>query len=92
MVLITIGFLGWWAGSKSQAYFEGWVSQANGIPADSNAYVYSGTGNGSASFIFENSIVKTISQNGGNGSPNGLRINESDRLMRMLLIFLPLTP
>lgn len=68
--------LGWWGGSKSQAYFEGWVSQANGIPADNNAYVYSGTGNGSASFVFENSIVKTISQNGGNGSPNGLRINE----------------
>ncbi|MBB1193212.1 hypothetical protein DNC80_05950 [Flavobacterium sp. SOK18b] len=70
--------LGWWGGSKSQAYFEGWVSQENGIPADNNAYVYSGTGNGSASFIFENSIVKTISQNGGNGSPNGLRINESE--------------
>ena len=70
--------LGWWGGSKSQAYFEGWVSQENGIPADNNAYVYSGTGNGSTSFIFENGIAKTISQNGGNGSPNGLRINESE--------------
>jgi hypothetical protein len=46
------------------------------IPADNNAYVYSGTGTVSV-ICFENSIVKRF-QNGGNGSPNGLRINESE--------------
>ncbi|MFV5699288.1 fibrinogen-like YCDxxxxGGGW domain-containing protein [Flavobacterium sp. ZT3R17] len=70
--------LGWWGGNKSQAHFDGWVSQPGGIPADSNPYVYTGTGNGSESTIFENGISKTVNTNGGPTGPNGLRINDSE--------------
>jgi hypothetical protein len=70
--------LGWWNGSKSQAHFDGWVSQPGGITADSNPYVYTGTGNGSESTIFENGISKTVNTNGGSTGPNGLRINDSE--------------
>lgn len=70
--------LGWWGGSKSQAHFDGWVSQGGGIAADNNPYVYTGTGTGSESAVYENGISKTINPNGGATGPNGLRINESE--------------
>lgn len=70
--------LGWWNGSKSQAHFDGWVSQPGGISADNNPFVYTATGTGSASTIFENGISKTVNTNGGSTGPNGLRINESE--------------
>ncbi|MFC5284532.1 fibrinogen-like YCDxxxxGGGW domain-containing protein [Pedobacter alpinus] len=70
--------LGWWNGNKSQAHFDGWVSQAGGTASDNNAYVYSGTGTGSASAIYENGISKTVNQNGGTTGPNGLRVNQSE--------------
>ncbi len=70
--------LGWWGGNKSQAHFDGWVSQPGGISADDNPYVYTGTGNGSESTIFENGISKTVNANGGSTGPNGLRINDSE--------------
>ncbi|WP_338644951.1 arabinofuranosidase catalytic domain-containing protein [Flavobacterium sp. KS-LB2] len=70
--------LGWWNGSKSQAHFDGWVSQAGGIVADNNPYVYTGTGTGIASAFYENGISKTNNPNGGLTGPNGLRINESE--------------
>ena len=70
--------LGWWNGSKTQAHFDGWVSQAGSISADSDAYVYTGTGNGTESAIYENGVSKTMSPNGGTNGPNGLRINDSE--------------
>ena len=70
--------LGWWGGSKTQGHYDGWVSQPGGIPADSNSYVYSATGDGTVSAIFENGINTTITPNGGNSGPNGLRINERE--------------
>ncbi|EIA07239.1 fibrinogen-like YCDxxxxGGGW domain-containing protein [Flavobacterium frigoris] len=70
--------LGWWNGNKSQAHYDGWVSQPGGIPTDNNSYVYSATGTGSISTIFENGISKTVNTTGGTNGPNGLRINESE--------------
>jgi hypothetical protein len=70
--------LGWWNGSKSQAHYDGWVSRDGNTTADNNAYVYTATGTGSASRIFENGISKTLNTNGGLNGPNGLRINESE--------------
>lgn len=70
--------LGWWNGSRSQAHFDGWVSQPGGIPADSNAYVYTGTGTGSESRFFENGVSKTVNPSGGTTGPNGIRINDSE--------------
>lgn len=70
--------LGYWNGSKSQAYFEGWVSRDGSIPSDSNSYVYSATSNGSSSNVFENGISKTVNNTGGNTGPNGLKINDGE--------------
>ena len=70
--------LGWWGGYKGQAHFDGWVSQPGGIPADSNAYVYTGTGTGSESIFFENGVSKTVNPSGGTNGPNGIRINDSE--------------
>ena len=70
--------LGWHGGSKGQAHYDNWVSQAGGIAADSNPYVYSATGTGSASAFFENGISKTVNATSGLSGPNGLRINERE--------------
>lgn len=70
--------LGWWNGSKTQGHFDGWVSRDGGVPADTNPYVYTGTGNGTESGFFENGISKTVRLNGGLNGPNGLRINENE--------------
>lgn len=66
--------LGWWNGSKSQAYFEGWVSTPGGNPSDNNTYVYSATGTGSSSAFYENGIPM-FSNNGGVQGPNGINLN-----------------
>ena len=70
--------LGWWGGNKSQAHYDGWVSKGGGSSADNNSYVYSATGTGSASTIFENGVSKTLNTSGGNSGPNGLRINGNE--------------
>ena len=67
--------LGWWGGNKSQGHFDGWVSNGGGTPADSNAYVYSGTGDGSRSDIYENGVSKTNTPSGGTSGPNGIKFN-----------------
>lgn len=74
--------LGWWCGSKSQGYFEGWVA-GNGScgisPTDSNVYLYTVVGTGSLSTVFENG--RQIASNGnGVAGPNGLTlgINNSE--------------
>lgn len=71
--------LGWWNGSKSQAYFDGWVSQSGGVTADNASYVYSATGNGSSSTFFENGVSKIQNAGGGLTGPNGIRINEREQ-------------
>lgn len=70
--------LGWWGGNKGQAHYDGWVSKEGGTTADNNSYVYSATGTGSVSAIFENGVTKTLNASGGNSGPNGLRINERE--------------
>jgi surface protein len=81
--------LGWWGGSKTQAHFDGWVSPAGGIPADNNSYVYSGTGNGSISSIYENGTL-AYSNGGGKTGPNGINLNgneSSDADVTELFVF-----
>ena len=67
--------LGWWGGNKSQGHFDEWVSTVGGTPADSNAYVYTGTGDGSRSDVYENGVSKTNTPSGGLNGPNGIKIN-----------------
>jgi hypothetical protein len=67
--------LGYWSGNKRQAYFEGWVSNTAGSPADSNPYIYSGTATGSGTSVFYENGVQLFSNGGGNTGPNGIELN-----------------
>jgi hypothetical protein len=67
--------LGYWKGLKGQAFYEGWVNNPN-IPADDNFYIYSGTGNGTTSQIYENGTL-LASNSGGVQGPNGIELNGS---------------
>jgi hypothetical protein len=71
MVPIIIGF--WMVGGSKVKPILRLGFTRKRIPADNNAYVYQEQER-SASFIFENGIAKPFQ----NGSPNGLRINESE--------------
>jgi hypothetical protein len=69
--------LGWWGGSKSQAYFEGWINPNPGtIPGDNNPYIYSAVGNGTISSFYENSQL-LYSNADGLAAPNGIQLNGS---------------
>jgi hypothetical protein len=57
----------------------------NGIPADNNAYVYSGTER-STSFIFENGLQKTFKME-VMAVPMGYELMKANHRMLMLLIF-----
>jgi hypothetical protein len=81
--------LGWWNGSKSQAYFDGWVSTPGGNSSDNNAFVYSSTGTGGISTFYENG-TQLYSNNGGVNGPNGLNLNgveSSDADIAEIFIF-----
>lgn len=81
--------LGWYNGSKSQAYFEGWVSPDGGNPSDNNTYVYTATGTGATSAFYENGI-QLFSNNGGVQGPNGINLNgheSSDADIAEIFIF-----
>jgi gliding motility-associated-like protein len=67
--------LGWWAGSKGAAYYEGFVNYSNGA-SDSDAYVYTGTSDGNTSQIYENGTLLT-SNSGGLAGPNGISMGSS---------------
>ncbi|RYY90798.1 MAG: T9SS type A sorting domain-containing protein [Chitinophagaceae bacterium] len=66
--------LGWWSNLKATAYFEGWVSSGN--TPDNSIYVYTGTGNGSTSQLYENG-VQIASNSNGVYPPYGLQMNGS---------------
>jgi hypothetical protein len=63
MVPIIIGYLDGGMEVKS-SYFEGWVSRDGNIPADNNAYVYTGTGTGQRQEFLKMGF-QTIKTNGG---------------------------
>lgn len=65
--------LGYWGGSRRQAYFNGWISPAGGIPIDSSWSLYSSTQTGSLSTIWQNG-AQLYSNALGVAGPNGLRI------------------
>ncbi|HSK13814.1 MAG TPA: MopE-related protein, partial [Phnomibacter sp.] len=67
--------LGWWSGKKSQAYFEGWINNPN-TAADAEAYIYSATGDGTSSSVYENGTLLATNSNGTDG-PSGIRLNGS---------------
>ena len=74
-VLSSIGnnwLLGWWNGYKSQAYFQGWVSNPISTP-DNKPYVYSGVSNGITSQFYENGN-QLANNSGGVTGPNGISL------------------
>jgi large repetitive protein len=65
--------LGWVNGKKQQAYFEGWVHNPN-ITADDAPAVYSATGSGTLSSLYENGNL-IVANNAGLAGPNGIGLN-----------------
>ncbi|MDQ2864422.1 MAG: hypothetical protein M3R50_12410, partial [Bacteroidota bacterium] len=81
--------LGWWNGSYGQAYYNGWVSPSGGKSSNSNPYVYTATGTGSTSYIYQNDTL-LYNNGGGVSGPNGISINgneASDADVAELFIF-----
>lgn len=69
--------LGWWNNLMNRAYFDGWVSQDGGTASDSNPYIYSATGTGGISSIYQNGTL-LFSNGGGVSGPNGINLNGSE--------------
>jgi uncharacterized protein YjdB len=67
--------LGWYSGNRGSAHLDGWVSNGVGGAAGTTPYVYTATGTGSASTIYENSVDITQNPTGGRTAPQGLVIN-----------------
>ncbi|MFY7886158.1 MAG: LamG-like jellyroll fold domain-containing protein, partial [Dolichospermum sp.] len=63
--------LGWWAGSKGQAHFDGWVSTAGGNPADNNPLVVTGAGTAGSYQYYQNGTL-LFNNGGGTQGPNGI--------------------
>jgi hypothetical protein len=69
--------LGYWGGSKDQAFFEGWITTP-GIPQSDTTYnIYAATGNGITSSIYKNGN-QLISNDGGLQGPNGIGFNTGE--------------
>ncbi|RYY38954.1 MAG: T9SS type A sorting domain-containing protein [Chitinophagaceae bacterium] len=66
--------LGWHGGYKATAYFEGWVYSGN--TPDNSIYVYTGSGSGTHSQLYENG-VQLASNSNGVYPPYGLQLNGS---------------
>ncbi len=74
-VLSSVGnnwLLGWWAGNKSIAYFEGWV-YTTVSPSDNSIYIYSGASNGVTSQFYENGNL-IANNSAGVAPPNGIAL------------------
>ena len=67
--------LGWYSGNKGSAYLDGWVANGVGGAAGTTPYVYTATGTGSASAVYENSVNITTNPTGGLTAPQGFAIN-----------------
>ena len=85
--------LGWWSGGRQQAFFEGWINPNPGLPiANSDATIYTGSGNGIISKVYENGTLLN-SSSVGLAAPNGIQINgfnfteQSDCDFMELLVF-----
>lgn len=67
--------LGFWGGSRAQAYFEGWVSPVGTPGSDTSWHMYSGviTGSGTNTKVYEDRI-QVGSNQGGIQGPNGLTL------------------
>lgn len=68
--------LGFWAGNKNQAYYEGWVSPEGTPPTDIHSHVFTAIvrGPGQNSEVWADGNMIAANQRGVTG-PNGLAIN-----------------
>ena len=67
--------VGWYNGNKGSAHLDGWIANQIGGAAGLTPYVYTATGTGSASALYENSINITTNPTGGLTAPQGININ-----------------
>lgn len=69
--------LGYWNGSSSQYYSEGWITPAGGTAVDTSWAVYTGTGNvaGDQYSLWKNNVKLYTNSTAGSAGPNGLSIN-----------------
>jgi hypothetical protein len=66
--------LGWWGGNINQFYSEGWVHNP-GTSANTNAYIYTGTGNlGADSYALYSNGTNLATNNGGSQAPRRLSL------------------
>ena len=66
--------LGWWGGYVNQFYSEGWVHNP-GTSANTNAYIYTGTGNlGADSYALYSNGTNLATNNGGSQAPRRLSL------------------
>jgi uncharacterized protein YjdB len=67
--------VGWYNGNKGSAHLDGWIANGIGGAAGLTPYVYTATGNGSTSALYENSIDLTTNPTSGRSAPSGININ-----------------
>ena len=67
--------VGWYNGQKGSAHLDGWIANNVGGAAGLTPYVYTATGTGSASALYENSNNITQNPTGGLNPPSGININ-----------------
>lgn len=67
--------VGWYNGNKGSAHLDGWIANGVGGAAGLTPYIYTATGTGSASALYENSTNITTNPTGGLNPPSGININ-----------------
>jgi hypothetical protein len=67
--------VGWYNGNKGSAHLDGWIANGVGGAAGLTPYIYTATGTGSASALYENSVNLTTNPTGGLNPPSGININ-----------------
>ena len=67
--------VGWYNGNKGSAHLDGWIANGIGGAAGLTPYIYTATGTGSASALYENSTNITTNPTGGLNPPSGININ-----------------
>jgi uncharacterized protein YjdB len=67
--------VGWYNGQKGSAHLDGWIANNVGGAAGLTPYIYTATGTGSASALYENSNNITQNPTGGLNPPSGININ-----------------
>ena len=67
--------VGWYNSLRGSSHYDGWIVYNTSGLAGLTPYVYTATGTGSASALYENSVNITTNPTGGLSAPQGMNIN-----------------